>query len=78
MDNFTKKYLQDILNAIDDIETFFDRQLKLFEEFCRDIRLQRATGFNHLVVLSFLEKFRFGTFQKYQDITFLISPCLHA
>jgi len=31
--------LQDILNALDDIETFFDRQLKLFEEFCRDIRL---------------------------------------
>ena len=24
MDNFTKKHLQDILNAIDDIETFFD------------------------------------------------------
>ena len=42
MDNFTKKHLQDILNAIDDIETFFDGQPKLFEEFCRDIRLQRA------------------------------------
>ena len=39
MDNSTKKHLQDILNALDDIETFFDRQLKLFEEFCRDIRL---------------------------------------
>ena len=33
MDNFTKKHLQDILNAIDDIETFFDGQPKLFEEF---------------------------------------------
>jgi hypothetical protein len=42
MDNFTKKHLQDILNAIDDIETFFDGQPKLFEEFCGDIRLQRA------------------------------------
>ena len=42
MDNFTKKHLQDILNAIDDIETFFEGQPKLFEEFCRDIRLQRA------------------------------------
>ena len=40
MDNFTKKHLQDILNAIDDIETFFEGQPKLFEEFCRDIRLQ--------------------------------------
>ena len=42
MDNFTKKHLQDILNAIDDIETFIEGQPKLFEEFCRDIRLQRA------------------------------------
>ena len=39
MDNFTKKHLQDRLNAIDDIETFFDGQPKLFEEFCEDIRL---------------------------------------
>ena len=30
MDNFTKKHLQDILNAIDDIETFFEGQPKLF------------------------------------------------
>ena len=37
MDNFTKKHLQDILNAINDIETFFDGQPKLFEEFCREI-----------------------------------------
>ncbi len=42
MDNFTKKHLQDILNAIQDIETFFEGQPKLFEEFCKDIRLQRA------------------------------------
>lgn len=42
MDNFTNKHLQDILNAINDIETFFDGQPKLFEEFCQDIRLQRA------------------------------------
>ena len=34
--------MQDILNAIHDIETFFDEQPKLFENFCQDLRLQRA------------------------------------
>ena len=29
MDNFTKKHLQDILNAIDDIETFFRGTTKI-------------------------------------------------
>lgn len=42
MDSFTKKHLQDILNAINDIDTFFDTQPKLFEQFCHDLRLQRA------------------------------------
>ena len=42
MDNFTKKHLEDILNAVNDIETFFDGQPKLFEEFCNDLRLRRA------------------------------------
>lgn len=42
MDNFTKKHLQDILNAINDIDTFFDSQPKLFEQFYHDLRLQRA------------------------------------
>ena len=42
MDSFTKKHLQDILNAINDIDTFFDAQPKLFEHFCHDLRLQRA------------------------------------
>lgn len=42
MADFTKKHLQDILNAIRDIETFFDGQPKQFENFCHDLRLQRA------------------------------------
>ena len=42
MADFTRKHLQDILNAIHDIETFFDGQPKLFENFCQDLRLQRA------------------------------------
>ena len=42
MDNFTKKHLEDILNAINDIEVFFDGKPKLFEEFSNDLRLRRA------------------------------------
>lgn len=42
MDSFTKKHLQDILNAVNDIDSFFGKQPKLFESFCHDLRLQRA------------------------------------
>lgn len=42
MDNFIKKHLQDIATAIDEIESFFDDQPKLFENFCKDLRLRRA------------------------------------
>ena len=38
MDNFIKKHLQDIATAIDEIESFFDDQPKLFE----NLRLRRA------------------------------------
>ena len=42
MDNFIKKHLQDIATAIDEIESFFNDQPKLFENFCKDLRLRRA------------------------------------
>lgn len=42
MDSFPKKHLQDILNAINEIDSFFGEQPKLFERFCHDLRLQRA------------------------------------
>ena len=42
MDNFIKKHLQDIATAIDEIESFFDDQPNLFENFCKDLRLRRA------------------------------------
>ncbi|MDE7375023.1 MAG: hypothetical protein K2M86_06850 [Odoribacter sp.] len=55
MADFARKHLQDILNAIHDIETFFDGQPKQFENFCQDLRLQRAVErciiINHLPVL---------------------------
>ena len=42
MDNYIKKHLQDIITAIEEIESFFENQPKLFEEFNRDLRLRRA------------------------------------
>ena len=34
MDDVVKKSLHDILNAIDEVESFFGDKPKLFEEFC--------------------------------------------
>ncbi|MDR0893584.1 MAG: DUF86 domain-containing protein [Mediterranea sp.] len=42
MDNALKKYLQDILTAIEEIEGFFDGQAKSFDAFYSDLRLRRA------------------------------------
>ena len=42
MDNRTKKYLSDILLAIEDIESFFEGKPKLFEDFACDLKLRRA------------------------------------
>lgn len=50
MDNFIKKHLQDIATAIDEIESFFDDQPKLFENFCKDLRLRRAIERNIAIV----------------------------
>jgi uncharacterized protein with HEPN domain len=37
-----KKHLNDILTAIDEIESFFDNKQKLYDEFYADLRLRRA------------------------------------
>jgi uncharacterized protein with HEPN domain len=42
MDDMIKKYLQDMLTAIEEIDSFFDGKPKLFNEFYGDIRLRRA------------------------------------
>ena len=46
MENYIKKHLQDIITAIEEIESFFENQPKLFEEFNRDLRLRRAVERN--------------------------------
>ncbi|MDR1004628.1 MAG: DUF86 domain-containing protein [Prevotellaceae bacterium] len=43
MDDIIKKYLQDMLTAIEEIDSFFDGKPKRFNEFYGDIRLRRAT-----------------------------------
>lgn len=46
MDNFTKKHLQDILTAIEEIESFLDNTPKLFDSFANNICLRRAVERN--------------------------------
>ena len=42
MDDLTKKHLQDILTAIEEIESFFGDKPKLFEDFYSNLCLRRA------------------------------------
>lgn len=42
MDNYTKKHLQDILTAIEEIESFFDGCPKCFEDFSNTLWRRRA------------------------------------
>ena len=46
MDEYVEKYLYDVLNAIEEIETFFKGQSKRFENFQKDILRQRAVERN--------------------------------
>lgn len=46
MDNYTKKHLQDILTAIEEIESFFDGCPKCFEDFSQTIWRRRAVERN--------------------------------
>ncbi len=42
MDEQIKKYLQDILTAIEEVDSYFGNGPKLFDEFYSDLRLRRA------------------------------------
>ena len=42
MDDLIKKHLQDILTAIEEIESFFGDRPKLFEDFYNNLCLRRA------------------------------------
>lgn len=46
MDNYTKKHLQDILTAIEEIESFLGYTPKLFDSFVNNICLRRAVERN--------------------------------
>lgn len=46
MDDLEKKYLQDILTAIEEIERFFGNGPKLFEDFSCNLCLRRAVERN--------------------------------
>ena len=42
MEDRIKKYLQDVLIAIEEVESFFDNKPKLFDDFYSDLLLRRA------------------------------------
>jgi len=42
MDERVKKYLEDILIAIDEIDSFFERLPKQYDEFCSNLLLRRG------------------------------------
>ena len=46
MDEYIQKYLYDVLNAIEEVEAFFDGQPKMFGNFQHDILRQRAVERN--------------------------------
>ncbi|MGN0037337.1 MAG: DUF86 domain-containing protein [Bacteroidaceae bacterium] len=46
MDDLIKKHLQDVLTAIEEIESFFGDKPKLFEDFYDNLCLRRATERN--------------------------------
>ena len=53
MDDLTKKHLQDILTAIEEIESFFGSEPKLYDDFYSNLCLRRAVetvSYTHLDV----------------------------
>lgn len=46
MDEYIEKYLIDVLNAINEVESFFADRPKLFQEFQNDMLRQRAVERN--------------------------------
>lgn len=50
MDRIIKKYLEDILNAINEIETFVDQYPRRYDVFCRTPMLLRAVQMNIAII----------------------------
>ena len=46
MDEYCRKYLEDVLTACKEVESFFEGSPKIFEEFEKDILRQRAVERN--------------------------------
>ena len=46
MDEYTKKWMHDILTAIEEIESFFDDRPKRYADYCNDVRTKRAVERN--------------------------------
>ncbi len=46
MDDYCKKYLEDVLTACQEVESFFEGCPKIFEDFEKDILRQRAVERN--------------------------------
>ena len=44
MEDRIKKYLLDVLTAIEEVESFFDNKPKLFDDFYSDLLLRRASS----------------------------------
>ena len=47
MDDVINKHLQDILDAVNEVESFFGDRPKYFEEFCDDLCLRREKKSGH-------------------------------
>lgn len=46
MDDLTKKHLQDILTAIQEIDSFFGSEPKIYDDFYNNLCLRRAVERN--------------------------------
>ena len=46
MDEYSRKYLQDVLTACKEVESFFEGRPKVFEDFEKDVLRQRAVERN--------------------------------
>ena len=58
MDDLTKKHLQDILTAIEEIESFFGSEPKLYDDFYSNLCLRRAVERNIAFIIKAVGKDR--------------------
>ncbi|KAA6345886.1 hypothetical protein EZS27_006576 [termite gut metagenome] len=50
MDEYIKKHLNDMLNSMNEVESYFNSEPKIFEKFNNDILRQRAVERENLLV----------------------------